>query len=796
MKAMNRQSFELVAAVVAVLVLPGWAASPAHADDAQSELELKPCTVELVDGTTVEGQLAVQFDMDDHLIVYSPRLATVRSFLKDHVYALTVDGQRKQLNPKRELTDEDRKLLGQVDWPDAPPDEGFKPAYTTEKWDKPRRLLVWAAPGRTGRSGKAENWLENGRPMQSLQEQQYMFEKQHGRPETRAAFGPDTDVLVPVAAEDYQVRSGAAWKPGSDRYITRHITVENGALCNLNINGCNGNVWIAPDGKFDGGGNAPFRGDKHTFLYNGLPRQGHGPVTDPQQLEAKHLARKWELRKDDPDASMEVIGGARSGDETHVRRGRLIVAENSNILVGPRCVPVVEKDAALILHSGSYFGKWQNQPETDTEIRGTLLAGTPDRPLTRDCYFGIGCSDWTGEIRESQLSGKQLKSTEDIPMHIGLVVAESAKVRVHSADPTRARIVFDWHGDASSGMDNGAAYIRIRTEREKAMWAQVRGRISAAFAGDVQFEGVVFDHFYEGGIMLADMNMRDQWTHVYFGDHNHAEPSELFAPIPKHLQVSGGERSGNWEYPEDAPIPDITPVPEAYVAGVDTVRVTIDADAGPGAEIRYTLDGSIPDSDAPVYTGPITLSETTVIKARCFQDGQRLGPPRRVPYPFTEAPSIEPTVVASSEPGLAAEFYKKPNRYTSRKVFEESPPEKTDVVDQVSLNPADGDAAAIIFRGYLDVKEKGVYHFEAITDRPRTEDAKMLFELTLGDQEIFQNPWVHAPEGDVRRIGVARLKPGRYKLTFKAITEGKRLELQWKGPGIDKQPIRADALSH
>jgi len=56
--------------------------------------------------------------------------------------------------------------------------------------------------------------------------------------------------------------------------------------------------------------------------------------------------------------------------------------------------------------------------------------------------------------------------------------------------------------------------------------------------------------------------------------------------------------------------------------------------------------------------------------------------------------------------------------------------------------------------------------------------------------------WVRSPVGDVRRIGVARLQPGKYKLTFTAITEGQRLELQWQGPGIEKQAIPAEVLSH
>jgi len=68
-------------------------AAHARSDDAPT-LQLKPCTIEMIDGRTVEGQFAVPFEMDDHLIVYCPRSATMRSFLIDHVHALTVDGRQ------------------------------------------------------------------------------------------------------------------------------------------------------------------------------------------------------------------------------------------------------------------------------------------------------------------------------------------------------------------------------------------------------------------------------------------------------------------------------------------------------------------------------------------------------------------------------------------------------------------------------------------------------------------------------------------------------------------------------
>ncbi|HRW96058.1 MAG TPA: family 20 glycosylhydrolase [Bacteroidales bacterium] len=37
--------------------------------------------------------------------------------------------------------------------------------------------------------------------------------------------------------------------------------------------------------------------------------------------------------------------------------------------------------------------------------------------------------------------------------------------------------------------------------------------------------------------------------------------------------------------------------------------------------IRYTLDGSIPTSGSPVYTGPITIKEPSILKAVVFKDG-------------------------------------------------------------------------------------------------------------------------------------------------------------------------------
>jgi hypothetical protein len=41
----------------------------------------------------------------------------------------------------------------------------------------------------------------------------------------------------------------------------------------------------------------------------------------------------------------------------------------------------------------------------------------------------------------------------------------------------------------------------------------------------------------------------------------------------------------------------------------------------PGADIRYTLDGSVPGKSDPRYEKPIKLTGTAVLRARAFKEG-------------------------------------------------------------------------------------------------------------------------------------------------------------------------------
>lgn len=62
-------------------------------------------------------------------------------------------------------------------------------------------------------------------------------------------------------------------------------------------------------------------------------------------------------------------------------------------------------------------------------------------------------------------------------------------------------------------------------------------------------------------------------------------------------------------------------LPGGVYAGPQQVALT-----SPAGEIRYTLDGSNPHRGSPLYTSPLELTATTVVRARCFQPGVAPGP--------------------------------------------------------------------------------------------------------------------------------------------------------------------------
>ncbi len=78
-----------------------------------------------------------------------------------------------------------------------------------------------------------------------------------------------------------------------------------------------------------------------------------------------------------------------------------------------------------------------------------------------------------------------------------------------------------------------------------------------------------------------------------------------------------------------------------------TVTITDDT---PGATVRYTLDGSDPTADSPLYDGPFTLYQQAVVKARAFRAQAQDSPVAQAAFVVDNGPG--------DGDGLAASYYK------------------------------------------------------------------------------------------------------------------------------------------
>lgn len=125
---------------------------------------------------------------------------------------------------------------------------------------------------------------------------------------------------------------------------------------------------------------------------------------------------------------------------------------------------------------------------------------------------------------------------------------------------------------------------------------------------------------------------------------------QVLDPFPPMFEdVSYGRRleDGAWDHfttptpgapndtlpgPPGAAVTFLTPS-STFTTSIQVGLATDSATAG----IRYTTDGSLPDETSYLYTGPITVTSTTLIKARTYETGRAPGEVAAAAYFKTEA---------------------------------------------------------------------------------------------------------------------------------------------------------------
>ncbi len=475
-------------------------------------------TVQFVDGLTTDCE--VLFPLGERLIVRSRSNRTVQSFDLKSVHAVEIDGQRIEYHSKRSLTVREQELR-EVNalWADVP-GKGQIGNYARQNWP-PLPLMVWRRPGQAGSRFVPSNWLdETGRPYFDLPVSN--MDQIYGDP-----YGDEIDVLLPAADDYYQAVGDRPQWP------FRHMTIESNAFFHLTYN-ISGNLWM----KDGSGMHAPWNGgyrnlqpNVHRFLRFDGKRIGRpGSIPWPMSFEiseadvkrireskeqkitprsAGMAISRWGRYGAGPGGTLEIVGTNQVGDQFYVKgEGTIIVSEGGYLAPGGRSSFAIDPASTVILLQDARIGfeiATTQEGRASVWVGGTLMIGTPERPITRDMLFPVTGIEEEKIIRNPAGSGRT--------PGVSLLVGKEGRLIMHTADPTSARLVFKMH-DSEKARKLGK------------QWGNAKG-IVLAFFGESKLNGIVFDNVLEEGLMVSPAQ-RAKWKNVFYGENNLTEPDELY----------------------------------------------------------------------------------------------------------------------------------------------------------------------------------------------------------------------------------------------------------------------------
>ena len=217
---------------------------------------------------------------------------------------------------------------------------------------------------------------------------------------------------------------------------------------------------------------------------------------------------------------------------------------------------------------------------------------------------------------------------------------------------------------------------------------------------------------------------------------------------------------------------------------MDSVTVNL-ATATAGATVHYTLDGSEPTQQSPVFNAPLVLKNTTQINAKAFKDGFQ--PSNTLSIQATKAVLNRGKIILDHQPknGTTYKYYE--GHFQKVADMQQKHFVEKGIVSEPSLDKArQEDHYGFEFSGLIDVPEDGVYTFQT-----RSDDGSVLYiDQTL----VVDNDGSHAA---IPATGSIALKKGwhSYRLLYIEDYEGQHLSWAWKLPSGEKlEPIPASRL--
>ncbi|MBT7859043.1 MAG: T9SS type A sorting domain-containing protein [Gemmatimonadetes bacterium] len=154
-------------------------------------------------------------------------------------------------------------------------------------------------------------------------------------------------------------------------------------------------------------------------------------------------------------------------------------------------------------------------------------------------------------------------------------------------------------------------------------------------------EGEEIGLFDPDGVQMDAVEYESQASDVSFGRRLDGDSDWSFfaTPTPGAANSTEGLEDSSLNPPPDYSLPG------GFYTGIRTVQLS----AAPGAVIHYSLDGSIPTAASSIYTAPLDVTSTSVIRARVFSD--ELLPSETITHTyFIDEESTLPVVSVATNP--------------------------------------------------------------------------------------------------------------------------------------------------
>ncbi len=193
------------------------------------------------------------------------------------------------------------------------------------------------------------------------------------------------------------------------------------------------------------------------------------------------------------------------------------------------------------------------------------------------------------------------------------------------------------------------------------------------------------------------------------------------------------------------------------------------------AEIKYTLDGSVPGDSSHVYRGPFEVSDITLISARAFKEGYNPSVQLNAHYDF-----VDPDKNGIRWKLCRGAFRRLPD-------FKKMKPDAVGKVYQFGLDKikVPEQNFALQFDAFIQIDKQGRYTFYISSN----DGSKLYIDGRL----LIDNDGEHGPK---QLGGSVHLSPGKHAIRAEYFQSGgsKTLQVAYNSETISYQPVPGSAL--